>query len=233
MKLGSQDELKLWLLKDIQDKFKDKFGSYHSSADWANIFRGLVSTLLVGANYNSYAAEVGASLFNITTYLVDEEKGEKLQFVNGGKLEHPFAVSLTAGNEEEKDNVFVEYASHTVDKMNTSNNLTREDFTQNQNGKFLASLFDEKTHDGKCIPRPTKSCRPDFKLHYKGCPLAYGECKTGKYDTKEGLSLTTVLSANILNFATPSTPAVVVHSNDFRFCVQVVTLNTDNSTLLV
>ena len=87
--------------------------------------------------------------------------------------------------------------------------------------------------DGKMIPRPTKSCHPDFKLQYKGCPLAYSECKTGKYDTKEGLSLTTMLSANILNFATPSTPAVVVHSNDFRFCVQVVTLNTQNSTLFV
>ena len=61
----------------------------------------------------------------------------------------------------------------------------------------------------------------------------YGECKLGTYDTKEGLSLTTVLSANILNYATPSTPTIVLHTNDFRFHVQVVTLNTDNSTLCV
>ena len=164
MKIASQDELKLWLLSFIQEHFLDKFGSYHSAADWANIFRGLVSTLLIGANYNSYAAEVGASLFNIATFLVDAEKGEELQFVNSGKLEHPFAISLTAGNEEEKDNIFVKYASHNVDKVYTENNLRREDFTDNRNGKFLASLFDEKLPDGKLIPRLTKSCHPDFEL---------------------------------------------------------------------
>ena len=141
MKIASQDEFKLWLLSFIQEHYLDKFGSYHSAADWANIFGGLVSTLLIGTNYNSYAAEVGASIFNITTFLVDAEKGEELEFVNGGKLEHPFAVSLTAGN-----------------------NLTREDFTDNSNGKFLASLFDKKLSDGKLIPRLTKSCCPDFEL---------------------------------------------------------------------
>ena len=71
-----------------------------------------------------------------------------MDFVNGGKLECPFAVSLIAGNEEEKDNIFVEYASHNVDKVYTENNLTREEFTNNSNGKFLASLFDEKLPDG-------------------------------------------------------------------------------------
>ena len=159
LKIASQDELSF-----IKEHFLDKFGSYHSAAEWANIFGGLVSTLLVGANYNSYAAEVGASLFNIATFLVDPEKGEELEFVNGGKLECPFAISLTSGNEEEKDNIFVKYASHNVDKVYTDNNLTREDFTNNRNGKFLASLFDEKFPDGKLIPRPTKSCCPDFKL---------------------------------------------------------------------
>ena len=87
-----------------------------------------------------------------------------MQFVNGGKLEHPFAISLTAGNEEENDNIFVKYASHNVDKVYTENNLKREDFTNNRNGKFVASLFDEKLPDGKMIPRLTKSCHPDFKL---------------------------------------------------------------------
>ena len=167
MKIASQDELKLWLLSFIQEHYLDKFGSYHSAADWANIFGGLVSTLLIGANYNSYAAEVGASIFNIATFLVDAEKGEELDFVNGGKLECPFAVSLTAGNEEEKDNIFVKYASHNVDKVYTENNLTREDFTDNSNGKFLASLFDEKLPDGKMIPRLTKSCCPDFNYDTK------------------------------------------------------------------
>ena len=160
MKIASPDELKLWLLLFIQEHFLDKFGSYHSAAECANIFGGLVSTLLVGANYNSYAAEVGASLFNIATFLVVAEKGEELQFVNGGKLEHPFAISLTAGNEEEKDNIFVEYASHNVDNVYTGNNLKKEDFTDNRNGKFLASLFDEKLPDRKLIPRLTKSCHP-------------------------------------------------------------------------
>ena len=95
---------------------------------------------------------------------MDAEKGEELDFVNSGKLECPFAVSLTAGNEEEKDDIFVEYASHNVDKVYTENNLTREEFTNNSNGKFLASLFDEKLPDGKRIPRLTKSCHPDFEL---------------------------------------------------------------------
>ena len=95
---------------------------------------------------------------------MDAEKGEELEFVNSGKLECPFAVSLTAGNEEEKYNIFVEYASHNVDQLYTENNLTREDFTDNSNGKFLASLFDEKLSDRKLIPRPTKSCHPDFEL---------------------------------------------------------------------
>ena len=82
-----------------------------------------------------------------------QKRGEELDFVNGGKLEHPFAVSLTAGNEEEKENIFVKYASLNVDKVYTENNLTREDFTDKSNGKFLASLFDEKLSDGKLIPR--------------------------------------------------------------------------------
>ena len=142
----------------------DKFGSYQSVPDWVNIFRGLVSILLVGANYNLYPAEVGVSIFNIATFLVDAEKGEELDFDNGGKLECPYAVSLTARNEEEKDNIFVKYASHNVDKVYTKNNLTREDFTDNSNGKFLASLFDEKLPNGKMIPRLTKSCCPDFEL---------------------------------------------------------------------
>ena len=94
-----------------------------------------VSTLLVGANYNSYAAEVGLHCLISQLILLMKKRG-KLEFVNGGKLECPFALSLTAGNEEEKDNVFVEYASHTVDKMNTSNNLTREDFTQTKMESF-------------------------------------------------------------------------------------------------
>ena len=132
LQIASQDELKLWLLSFIQEHYLDKFGSYHSAADWANIFIGLVSTLLIGANYNLYAAEVGASIFNIATFLMDAEKGEELDFVNGGKLECPFAVSLTAGNEEEKDNIFVKYASHNVDKVYTENNLTRDRIHQQQ-----------------------------------------------------------------------------------------------------
>ena len=233
LNIFNQDELKHWLLAFVPEAGLDKFLPYHSVADWANIFGGLVSTLLIDANYNSYAAKLGASLLNIATFLVDMEKGEQVNVYHGAKLEHPFAVGLMARNEEEKDNVFVEYASHIYDKIYPKDTLTREEFVNNHNGKFLAFLFEEKGKDGKYIPRPTKFCRPDFILHYKGCPLAYGECKSGTYDMKEGLSLTTVLSANILNYATPSTPAIVLHTNNFRFHVQVVTLNTDNSTLCV
>ena len=92
------------------------------------------------------------------------QKRGGIGFVNSGKLECPFAVSLTAGNEEEKDNISVKYESHNVDKVYKENNLTREDFTNNSNGKFLASLFDEKLPNGKMIPRPTKSCHPNFEL---------------------------------------------------------------------
>ena len=233
LNISSQDELKHWLLAFIPEAGLDKLAPYHSVADWANIFGGLVSTLLISTNYNSYAAKLGASLLNMATFLVDMEKGEQVNIYHGAKLECPFAIGLTAGNEEEKDNVFVEYASHIYDELYLQDTLTRDDFVNNCNGKFLASLFEEKLSDRKHIPRPTKSCQPDFVLCYKGCPLAYGECKSGTYDTKEGLSLTTMLSTNILNYATPSTPAIVLHTNDFRFHVQVVTLNTDNSTLCV
>ena len=233
LNISNQDELKHWLLAFIPEAALDKLASYHSVANWANIFGGLVSTLLVAANYNSYAAELGASLLNIATFLVDTEKSEEVKIFYSAKLEHPFAIGLMAGNEEEKDNVFVEYSSHVYEKLYLKETLTREEFVNNCNGKFLAALFGEKGKDGKFIPRPTKSCRPDFILCYKGCLLMYRECKLGIYDTKEGLSLTTMLSANILNYTTPSTLAIVLHTNDFRFHVQVITLNTDNSTLCV
>ena len=117
LNISNQDELKHWLLAYIPEAGLDKLAPYHSVADWANIFGGLVSTLLIGANYNSYAASLGASLLNIATFLVDMEKSEEVKIYHSAKLECPFAVGLMAGKEEEKDNVFVKYASHIYEKL--------------------------------------------------------------------------------------------------------------------
>ena len=78
---------------------------YHSPADWSQMIYGLLSTTLVGANFNSYAAEVGASMLNIAQVLTDAERGVVLDIPQTGKLSRPWAVGLTAGNKEEHDNV--------------------------------------------------------------------------------------------------------------------------------
>ena len=75
LKIASQDELKLWLLSFIQENYLDRFGLYHIATDWANIFGGLVSTLLIGANYNSYAAEVGLPYLISQLFLWMQKRG--------------------------------------------------------------------------------------------------------------------------------------------------------------
>ena len=157
LNISNQDELKHWLLAFIPEASLDKLVPYHSVADWANIFGGSASTLLISANYNSYAAKLWTSLLNIAPFLVDMEKSEEVKNFHGAKLECPFAIGLIASNEEEKDNVFVKYSSHVYEKLYPKETLTREEFVNNCNGKFLAALFEEKGKDGKFIPRPTKT----------------------------------------------------------------------------
>ena len=204
--------------------------AYHSAADWSQMLCSLLSAILVGANYNRYVAEVGASMMNLAQTLADAEREIKLNILHTAKLSRPWAIGLTAGNEEEWDNVFIEYISHRIRTFR--NMLTQEDFNNNRNGQFYAQLFDQK-EKGKHIPRPTKSCRPDWVLRYRGIPLAYSEAKSSGLDTQEGLSYTTILTSNILNFAPPTTPAIVVHLNDEHFHFQVVYLDLEHRALKV
>ena len=203
---------------------------YHSAADWSQMLCGLLSAILVDANYNSYAAEVGACMMNVAQTLADAEREIKLNILHTAKLSRPWVIGLTVGNEEECDNVFIEYISHRIRPFR--NMLSEEDFNNNRNGQFCAQLFDQK-EKGKHIPRPTTSCRLDWVLRYRGIPLAYGEAKSGGCDTQEGLSYTTILSSNILNFAPPTTPAIFVHSNDECFCFQVVYFDLEHRALKV
>ena len=109
------EELKVWFLPNIQQsKICPQILQYHSPADWSQMICGLLSTILVGANFNSYAAKVGASMLNIAQVLADAERGVVLDIPQTGKLSRPWAVGLTTGNEEECDNVFIEYVSNQV-----------------------------------------------------------------------------------------------------------------------
>ena len=203
---------------------------HHSAADWSQMLCGLLSAILVDANYKSYAAEVGACMMNVAQTLADAEREIKLNILHTAKLSRPWVIGLRVGNEEECDNVFIEYISHRIRPFR--NMLSEEDFNNNRNGQFCAQLFDQK-EKGKHIPRPTSSCRLDWVLRYRCIPLAYGEAKSGGCDTQEGLSYTTILSSNILNFAPPTTPAIVVHSNDECFCFQVVYFDLEHRALKV
>ena len=76
-------------------------------------------------------------------------------------------------------------------------------------------------------------CQPNFILEYQGIPLGYGEAKSNKFDTKGGLSYTSVCTASILNFAYPGQPGLVMHSNNRRFQIQSVKYNMDDGELVV
>ena len=68
---------------------------------------------------------------------------------------------------------------------------------------------------------------------YRGCPLAYEESKTGGYDMKEGLSYTSICATNILNYLPSNCPAVVLHSSNVRFRMQVMCLDKNNTSIQV
>ena len=55
-----------------------------------------MSTLLIEANYSSYAGEIGLPYLISQLFLMDAEKGEELDFVNGGKLECPFPCQFNS-----------------------------------------------------------------------------------------------------------------------------------------
>ena len=82
----------------------------YPGSEWLNITSNLMSAILVGANFNSKVADVGCSVFNLAQTLTDIEKGIIIDD-QMGKIKWPFAKSLLVGNEEEEDNVFIEYIS--------------------------------------------------------------------------------------------------------------------------
>ena len=48
--------------------------NYITAAEWTDLIVNLTSTLVSGQNYNSFASQVGASVFNIASMLADMER---------------------------------------------------------------------------------------------------------------------------------------------------------------
>ena len=206
----------------------------YSPAEWSTNIVGLVSSLVVNSNYNSHAGAVGCSILNISQCLADLERSITPQHEHSASVVRPYAEKLLAGNEEEDDNIFFEYCSHIVDGYTWS----KEEFETNRHGLMLQCLFDQKKASGHGdydvpIARPTKSCRPDWVLKFRGAPLAYGEGKSSPQgDTVEGLSYTTVCAAHILNYM-PMSPAIVMHSTNARFRFQAIRLDVEEDAFQV
>ena len=80
----------------------------YAGSKWLTITSNLMSAILVGVNFNSKAADVGCSIFNLAQMLSDIKNGILIDDCMG-KIKFPFAKPLLAGNEEEEDNVFIEY----------------------------------------------------------------------------------------------------------------------------
>lgn len=170
---------------------------------------------------------------NIAQCLADLERGIVPNHEHTASVTRPYAIPLLAGNEEEEDNVFIEYVSN---RVSSYKRYQKKYFEEQNNGVFLEHLFNEKIPGTqKPIPRPTKSCRPDWVLKFRGCPLAYGEGKSCPVwqDTGSGTSYTTMCAANILNFMPTNSPAIVMHSTNARFRFQAVRLDLEGKALQV
>ena len=165
----------------------------YAGSEWLTITLNLMSAILVGANFNSKAADVSCSIFNLAQTLADIENSILIDDCLG-KIKCPFAKPLLVGNKEE-DNVFIEYVSALVNTPTHSLNTTS--FLEGEYGLFVDKLFEQVTDEGVPIPRPMKSCCPDWVLSYRGCPLAYGEGQTSQGDTTEGLQYTNLCATNI------------------------------------
>ena len=82
----------------------------YPDSEWLHIASNLMSCMLIGANFNSKATDVGCLVFNLAQTLADIEKGIYIDDCMG-KISHPYAKPLLAGNEEGDDNVFIEYVN--------------------------------------------------------------------------------------------------------------------------
>ena len=93
--------------------------------------------------------------------------------------------------------------------------------------------MEQGNDSGMFIPRPTRSCHPDWVLSYRGCPLAYGEGKMGQSDTTEGLQYTNLCGTNILNYVTKGTPSIVMHMSNIRITLQASRIDDNEETIAV
>ena len=97
--------------------------------------------MLIGANFNFKAADVGCSVFNLARTLADIEKG--IYIDDGkGKILCPCAKPLLAGNKEEEDNVFIEYVS--AMDGDPQQKLDMQKCFENNNGIFINKLMEQR-----------------------------------------------------------------------------------------
>ena len=113
--------------------------SAYSTPDWIDMIKNLASCLLVGANYNSHGSHIGSSIFNLAQALSDIEKGKAPTPRQTGRLQCPFAVPLQAGNEEEPENVFIEYVSNVIE--GESSFFKKQDFDRGWCWSFLKEII--------------------------------------------------------------------------------------------
>ena len=148
-----------------------------------------------------------------------------------GKISHPYAKPLLAGNEEEEDNVFIEYVS--AMDGNLEQKLDPKEFFENNNGIFINKLMEQRDNSGVFIPRPMKLCCPNWVFSYRGCPLAYEKGKTSWGDTTEGLQYTNLCGTNILNYVTKGTPSLIMHTSNIWVTLQASTIDDNDDTIAV
>ena len=126
--------------------------NYITAAEWMDLIINLTSTLVSGQNYNSFASQVGASVFNIASMLVDMERNLFLDTDYSYSLTRPHTWALQGGNEEEDENIFFQYVS-----ISEQGDLIPQEFHTNKDGPFICELFNA-FHEGTRCTRPTKPC---------------------------------------------------------------------------
>ena len=137
----SLQDYKMDFIDYITNSSYHKDYSAYSTPDWIDMIKNLASCLLVGANYNSHGSHIGSSIFNLAQALCDIEKGKAPTPGQTGRLQHPFAVPLQAGNDEEPENVFIEYVSNVIE--GESSFFKKQDFDRDGVGHFVRKLFGE------------------------------------------------------------------------------------------
>ena len=157
----------------------------YAGSEWLTITLNLMSAILVGANFNSKAADVGCSIFNLAQMLADI-KNKILIDDCIGKIKCPFAKPLLAGNKQEEDNVFIEYVS-ALDNSPT-HSLNQRSFLEDEHGLCVDKLFEQVTDEGVPIPRPMKSCHPTGSCHTEVALWHMGRARPVRVTLQRGFS---------------------------------------------